>query len=461
MKCVKCGNELSDDANFCRKCGEPVKREESPKSLDLTDNIDVSKVKLDTKQETYQDDDTIEIRPSKDLSNKELSAMMELTHYTSNSKEEKNDNESHETSEQSSSDKIKKILEELEPEESSSKGIDELDEPTVLIPKDLISSYEKNKAKIEENYKLEETKISKPEISVEKETKEEVKEIPSKEISQPVEEVVNQIKDTETKPAPVEEKVELPKEDKPEPKEETKKIELDKDKEEINVSLEDDYQPKQNKSSHVGTWIFGILFILAVAFCIYLWVVLNESNKQYKKIKNEKEVLEQQVENKDTDNQSSEKVETTKDDNYVTFDGYKFSLSNVNNYNISNDNLVLNYKDSVVVANIDTDTKYSEVKLSKESYRKLLVSNEYTVNSYGTKVIDEREYVVYQVTDSENKKSLVAYTNLDETSTIAFIISNTDNTVDYDSLDITNKLLSSVEEDNSYKNYDLDMFSLE
>ena len=487
MKCVKCGNELSSGANFCRICGEPITKE---KSLELTDNIDVSKVKLEKNNDTFQEDDTIEIKPTKDVNSKELSAMLELTKYNSS----KNDTDilsskiTKET-EVSSSDKIKKILEEMEPEERlETKKVEDIDEPTVLIPKDLISSYEKNKAKLDENFNI--SKNSSDEVIKEEpeEDKKQINEVnlsdddlesdtiqissKPKKIEEIKEETIKQQEKEErvsTKEFDVsdykEEKVDTPK---VEPvKEDVKEdLKFEVSNEENNVRKEDlEYDDEDDmdddRKSHAGIIILTILFIIAICACIYLYILLMASNKQYNNIRNENDKLQQQLESKtgEVEQTKEEQPTQTQNNNSILFNGYIFPVSNVNSYSVSNNSLILKYKDILVNIMISSKIKYSDIKLDKDSYEKLLTTNGYTVDSYGTKVISEREYVVFEIRDSKDKKSLVAYSKLDDNSTIASNISTNTNVIDYENLEVTNKIIESTNKDNSYVGNSIEVFS--
>ena len=164
MKCKNCGRNLTGEENFCRICGTPVNKIETSNDVELTDNLDVSKVSVSKNINAI---DTKEIKQTKEEKDKELSAMFELANSPSQhlpkeenltAKERRSDiSATGATKIQStqelllagneSSKKIKKILDEMNSphEEQTPENINTLvEEPTVLIPNDLIKNYSKN-----------------------------------------------------------------------------------------------------------------------------------------------------------------------------------------------------------------------------------------------------------------------------------------------------------------------------
>ena len=89
MKCSNCGKKLNGNENFCRICGTPVVKEETEEKeekIELTDNIDVSKIKLSSDNEVSADD-TMDLELPDKEKNKELTAMIEITNASEEEKD--------------------------------------------------------------------------------------------------------------------------------------------------------------------------------------------------------------------------------------------------------------------------------------------------------------------------------------------------------------------------------------
>lgn len=177
---------------------------------------------------------------------------------------------------------------------------------------------------------------------------------------------------------------------------------------------------------------------------------MNNYKNKYEKLSNEQSKEEPVKE---------QKVETpTQVNNTIEFNGYIFTLNDNTKYNISENNLVLNNTDYTVALSIKSDTKYTTIKYAKEDYKKSLESDNYEVQSYGTKVTDEVEYVVFELKDKDNNMYLVAYTKLTEDDTVAFILTNKSNTIDYDLLQETNKIIKNAKENTNNNEYNINLF---
>jgi IMP cyclohydrolase len=123
--------------------------------------------------------------------------------------------------------------------------------------------------------------------------------------------------------------------------------------------------------------------------------------------------------------------------------------------------LVFQGAKNTIALYIKNDTKYSTVKYAKDEYKNALENDDYEVSSYGTKVTDQVEYVVYEIKDKEGNYYLVAYTKLTDNDTIAFIISTKDNKIDYDLLSETNKIVKTTKENKNSIQYNIKLFTKE
>ena len=525
MKCKNCGRKLTGKENFCRICGTPVEQEND--KSELTDNIDVSKIEIAAK-ENIPEDDTMELKANTKKSSSELSAMLELTAVEKevvdekkeeiiDSKEEKVDEEKNlDTSddlvqkteelllsETDSSTKIKEILKEMKPENEDDKKIeieekddkeekveekkeepkeeneiivDENQEPTAVIPENLISKFEKVKDTIEEKKeeKVDDKEIEEKQDIEKKEEKVDDKEIEEKQdvekeqenkdsdveiLSEKVDEV-NKTDDKEETLVQDEKVIDQTTEElvQEEPiisieNDKTVPLEISTDKTAVYdkpIIPEDDYTDSISKRDSKGI-IFMILFIISLGVIGYLLFMNYSSSNKLDKAEKDNDKLSNELNELSNENKKDDKKE-----NIVTsaikYNGYSFDLTGYT-YNFYNSNLVINTEKNVIGVEVKQDLKYSDIKDNKEDYRKLFDS----VKSYGTKVIEDREYVVFEFSKAADTY-LAAYTNISDNDTVAYIINFKDKEIDYDVLLTTNKITSSAKVDSLSEMYDIKLF---
>ena len=507
MKCKNCGRKLTGKENFCRICGTPVEQEND--KSELTDNIDVSKIEIAAK-ENIPEDDTMELKANTKKSSSELSAMLELTAVEKevvdekkeeiiDSKEEKVDEEKNlDTSddliqkteelllsETDSSTKIKEILKEMKPENEVDKKIeieekdnkeekveekkeepkdeneiivDENQEPTAVIPENLISKFEKVKDTIEEKKeeKVDDKEIEeKQDVEKEQENKDSDVEILSEKVDE-----VNKTDDKEETLVQDEKVVDQTTEElvQEEPiisieNDKTVPLEISTDKTAVYdkpIIPEDDYTDSISKRDSKGI-IFMILFIISLGVIGYLLFMNYSSSNKLDKAEKDNDKLSNELNELSNENKKDDKKE-----NIVTsaikYNGYSFDLNGYT-YNFYNSNLVINTEKNVIGVEVKKDLKYSDIKDNKEDYRKLFDS----VKSYGTKVIEDREYVVFEFSKAADIY-LAAYTNISDNDTVAYIINFKDKEIDYDVLLTTNKITSSAKVDSLSEMYDIKLF---
>ena len=513
MKCKNCGKKLTGKENFCRICGTPVEHEED--NTELTDNIDVSKIEI-AKKEIIPEDDTMELKANTKKGSSELSAMMELTSVENKDeepvKEEKEEIVEDKTEEieeleeiqkteellleeKDSETKIKEILEEMKPEneeleeekkeelteevkeetestediveeekeekveekeeddskESDEIVIDENQEPTAVIPEDLISKFEKEKeeSKEEPEEKKEElTEESKEETESTEDIVEEEKEEAKEDIKEEEKEeepliVIEKEEPIDEKKNKIEESIISIVDDKTVPLEFDKTESFDKP-----IIPDTDYNMNKKDSKAI---IFMILFILCLGVIGYLVFMNYSSSNKVDDMKKENEKLSNQVNELSKEAKKETKPETT-NNSIVKYNGYSIDLSGYT-YNFYNNSLVVNNNTYSIGIQIKSNLKYTSIKDNKDEYRKLFNS----VQSYGTKVIEEKEYVVFEFKDATDNY-LAAYTSLSDEDSVAYIINFKDKEIDYDVLLTTNKITSSSKVDSLSEKYDIELF---
>ena len=436
MKCEKCGADLNKSANFCRVCGSQVnnnafENSHSDKSSLLADSSDKSENisnnnDNNTKNENVFSDNSNEIKKmldemsidKKKIDEPTTAIPTELINKYSKGDIEQKKNVSSSSAINSELADAKKLLAKelnnISSESSASKDINKISTSDELAKKeknDLVKNLcddvnkkinSENNSKEKNNLNLSDKKIIyNEEISINKEIK-------------------NFVND---------------------------EIISEKNKEE---SFE-----KNKKSEKVcygrNFFIFFIILICVSAIC-YLIYVLYGSRNELEKIDKEKLSLQEEILNLKT-NSFSNSSQT----DGVIFNGYKFS-SISNDYSIENDSLILNFNNYTYSIKINKNVSFDTLKANKDIYMKQLLGEGYKILSYGNKHVDENDYYVFAVSNQKSNKYLVAYAKLDESSVIAFVISNKNNDIDYSSLNKSNLIISSISKDVSSKTENLNVF---
>lgn len=428
LKCENCGKTLSENSNFCRICGTPVNApKEEINNCEITDNIDVSMIKLNTKKNVNEtNDDTVEIEEDME---KKMMAMLELTSSYPVLKHNKldlgNSDDAINSLEVQSTDEIEAIitndLKTIEEESNNSKSyLDELEEPTMYIPKEL------NNASNNEDVLLSEDKEFLEDESERREN-------------------VSQVKETnlEEKTIQLEEKEEVNNVD--------DKLE---DIKQIN-SFNDDFMDNSSKKKGHGC-IIGFLIMIVVAcvgICIYFWLLNNDASKTIKSLKNKNNSLDSQIELL----KNKEKEVKKEKSSQLVMNNYLIDLEGID-YSLSENKMLIEYGGKKFTSEIKLDIDYEDLKASKDEYKENFESQKYKVKSYGTKVVEEIEYVVFIVEDESNNLYLIAYTKLEEKDVICFIIGLEDEEFDYSDLNIFNKLVISSSKKSDKESDTLELF---
>ena len=449
MKCIKCGTEVNKNAKFCRTCGAP---------------IELQNIVEDTSTATTQIDN------KKDIEEK-IENTDELFFGKTNS-----------------SKKIEEILNEMSPEEKTP------DEATMLIPSDLIKKYVKNNPNEKNDNKVNDSIVSdNKEEKVEQKVDDEKTESKVEENKEDKNDLIKLFsdKEEEKQDKSIETSNEEKKDDnKKEEENELNKIEeekkeleekqkaIEKKQDEINIKedlkkenvknevakekivndkleekIEDEEIEIKTQKPHYGKNFF-VFFIIFVCICAigYLVYVLYTSRDELEKIDKENIDLKEQL----TTIKAGKETKTDST-NYIVYNGYKFSSENMN-YSIEDNSLVLKMDSTTYMIKINNSVKYDSIKDKKEEYKNKIINSGYILKSYGNKHVDNRDYYVFETTDKSGKKYIIAYSELDAQSVVAFIISNDKNNLDYNILQNTNLIINSATKDSESKNNNYDIF---
>lgn len=533
LECVNCGNKLTGKENFCRICGTSVindndkkvisvnKKSNSQtkngsnvndKKVELTGNIDVTKIQIiDHSEDNIDDVSGDEIKVTRESADKEFKAMLEITSIENQPKINPDDTSSLMTGnvdknivEEETSDVVKfksndndmkidimpgevsalEIQSTSELEELISDNVqnaksnsneqnntvssiinqDDMNESTMFIPDELISN--KNisvKEEVETSKTLELDEITSPLFlsknsdTIEKNEYDRNSEVLIKQTvtDDKLMENVNLINSNEVASASLKEKESLSIESSGESVLEPNVNFSANTDTNNNESLPETLKPKKGgKFSIVILTVLLVVCALCLGYLIYQLVILTED---FNELQNDNKLLTDKISIIEKQNKQSEQI--NKKVNELKINGYKIELDSSNEYAIEDNSLLIKNNKNNIIVNFGVNVDYESIKEKegRESYKEFLIEHDYDIQSYGTKYSDEREYVVYEVTNNENKKSLIAYTTLSDNDTIGFIISNLDNQIDYDSLKITNKVVESLTYDYEIddKKYDL------
>lgn len=422
MKCSNCGRILTGEENFCRICGNKIEKDELLSDESFTDNIDVTKVQMPIKSSEG------DINTKMNNNTSELNAMMEIANSIQSSDIDNTEEDSNKVFDVNLSDnKTNDTIQNTQDLLLNSDN-DELllNEPTILVPNDLINSYKKD---IDDNNinNIED----KPNNEVD-EVIEEVKEEPKKEEVSSLNEIIN-----------------------------TDSEDLNNENI-VDDSISNDSPEKvkviyKKKKSFLSV-LLGVLFVISLASIGYLSYLLLSSYNVIQSINNSNIKLEDEVSELKEKNNDIEFVINNENNKVFTYNKYIFKV--LNNYDYSVNQGVITIKnDSISLdINFDDKIKYTEIKEDLDAFSKVITEKGYTVSSHGTKVEGQREYIFYLVTSNEGKSSLIVYSMIDDNTTIGILINSDNVGNNYEDLKVANTIIESISIDNNYLEKHMNLF---
>ncbi len=535
MKCAKCGNKLTGKENFCRICGTPVKQTEEKESatteqngnekilnshnsvgkkIELTDNIDVTKIKLaDHSNDNMEDVSGDEIKITKESADKEFKAMLEITSTENQPKRTIEDNIDlieHDDIEQEishvaksdskdgemviatmpgeanaldiqSTSELEELLSDNSQEDIMEKNdstnkidtavnkdvSDELNESTMFIPDELIVNkshpidIDGDSTKTQELDEVTTPILPIKPTSIEKENSITVD---GSECNKESEEIKSQdiINKSEIKTDDSTNSLNITPSTKDEKEPSSSETNISQNLDSfVNNDNEDElvqqiYPAKKGRKMPVIVLVLLLLICLGcLGYAVYQLINLND---ELSNLKDDNKSLKDKIDATEKSNVQNSQIDNKV--NQLKINGYDIILENANEYAIEGDSLLIKSKQNNIMVHFGLNIDYTSIKEKegREAYKELLIDNDYDVTSYGTKYSDNREYVVYEVETKEDKKILIAYTSLSDDNTICFMISDSNNKIDYDSLKTTDKILESLTLDYSYEDEQSSLF---
>lgn len=416
MKCIQCGKELTGEENFCKNCGSPIKKENSNDTLSSTMPISYSKsintpAGKDESNLKNNENNSVDISESgkSDLTDSNTSYKIDNTQELLVDGPE-------------SSKKIKKILDELKLNKNEKKS--NLEDSNVENSSSLKEQLKKN---FEDNTKKIDHLIEKKQ------------------------ELDNESKVDSTVIVDTESIIDFKNENDESNKQnsEAENAEITSNNSQIKAIDENDQDdfiddvyedsPSSDLKSKNGKFIFILLMlILCLCFIAYLIVNTFDLNDKLRKSEEDYNILEEKINDKSIKN--SNNMEDNKEPKVFSYNGYDFEV--YKNLKIYNNTLNFQYKNLSLTFTIGFNFDFSDIKHSKDEYKNLLEKNNYKVLSYGTKVISDREYVFYEVTNNSMENLLIVYTIGGQNDVFMFEIHNDKNQVDYKDLEILNEFIS-------------------
>ncbi len=204
-----------------------------------------------------------------------------------------------------------------------------------------------------------------------------------------------------------------------------------------------------SKKSFVTVLLILLLFI-SFGFLYYFWTVIENNHKQISELKKENSKLTS-IQEKN----ASEK-ETDKSISLFNFDGYL--IDNDGDYSVEDGAYIFSKDDYTIQMSIDSTVKYQDISENLSNYKKYFTDLAYQVNSYGTKVVNSREFIVYELLDAEQNYILVSYAQISEEETVGFVVKFKDNKINYDSLSVLDDFIHTLNKSDQGLNNVLDIF---
>ena len=447
MKCENCGNPLTGTENFCRLCGTPVNKEKKDtvnkdSNIELTDNIDVTKIvvdkedeqiiekerNLETKLNTNETDDDFLLIEDKTSEQKIKNILEEFTKEDSSTKSEEADNNNNNNEKEDNNSKkdkeskknSKKSKETIEPV-SSEKKTDNNE-----IVKAEISDSNIKEAK-------EESIIEQDANNIENNaSNNNIADIISLQENNSLNELNMVVLSTEespnksqliTNPSPVDEEINK-----------------------SNIGVDDNNSNElvasiENNKKHrpvLSIILVIIIIILCIPLC-FLTINYCMTAENIKNVENENDQLKAQIEETKNNNTDEPSLDS------IVYNGYEIPINPTDKIIINNSFVRLN---DMIFA-IGNGIKYNELKTNLENLKITLAKNKYNINNYGKKVSNSKEYIFFDAVKEGEEKTLIIYTGISEFDSIVFVIPYSSAQPDFSKIESYFNFVSSLKKTDS------------